>query len=401
MTSAHVPLGILDLVPISAGSTAAQAVRNSVDLAQTAERLGYRRYWFAEHHLNPGVAGSSPTLLIAMAAAATERIRLGSGGVQSGHRTALSVVEEFGLLDAMYPGRIDLGIGRSGGRNFLRDRLAASSGTKKGSRPSAEPRRTENGLLIPAAPSLRGLAKAPRIALTAELLQQQNAESAEYGDLLEDVLGLLHGSYRSHDGLDPHPVPGAGADVEPWVLGSSAGESAEVAGRLGIRFAASYHISPATALEAAESYRKAFVPSPELERPYVAVSADVVIAPDDETAGRLAAGYGLWVRSIRKGEGAMPFPGPVEAGRHTWDEDDRALVLDRVETQFVGSPATVARELTRLQEATDADELIVTTITHSHADRKRSFSLLAQEWFGGPVPSGNGTLDDRLLVDDA
>ena len=106
--------------------------RNTIDLAQTAERLGYRRYWFAEHHLNPGVAGSSPALLIAMVAAATEHIRLGSGGVQSGHRTALSVVEEFGLLDAMYPGRIDLGIGRSGGRNFLRDRLAASSNATEG-----------------------------------------------------------------------------------------------------------------------------------------------------------------------------------------------------------------------------------------------------------------------------
>jgi alkanesulfonate monooxygenase SsuD/methylene tetrahydromethanopterin reductase-like flavin-dependent oxidoreductase (luciferase family) len=380
MTSARVPLGILDLVPVSSGSTPAQAVRNSVDLAQTAERLGYRRYWFAEHHLNPGVAGSTPALLIAMAAAATDHIRLGSGGVQSGHRTALSVVEEFGLLDAMYPGRIDLGIGRSGGRDFLRSRLASSSGPKKGSRPSPEARHTENGLLIPAAPSLRGLAKAPRVALTAELLQQRNAESSGYGELLEDILGLLRGSYRSSNGLDPHPVPGAGADVEPWILGSSAGESAEVAGRLGLRFAASYHISPATALEAADAYRKAFVPSPELEQPYVAVSADVVVGPDDDTAERLAAGYGLWVRSIRKGEGAMPFPGPSEAGRHTWDEDDRALVRDRVETQFVGSAGTVARQLDRLQEATDADELIVTTITHSHADRKRSFTLLAQEW---------------------
>lgn len=152
MTCKRVPLGILDLVPVSSGSTPARALRNSIELARTAERLGYHRYWFAEHHLNPGVAGSSPALLIAMAAAATERIRLGSGGVQSGHRTALSVVEEFGLLDAMYPGRIDLGIGRSGGRNFFRDRLAASSRAKMGNRPSPEPRRTENGLLIPAPP---------------------------------------------------------------------------------------------------------------------------------------------------------------------------------------------------------------------------------------------------------
>jgi alkanesulfonate monooxygenase SsuD/methylene tetrahydromethanopterin reductase-like flavin-dependent oxidoreductase (luciferase family) len=382
MTQERVPLGILDLVPISAGSTAAVALRNSIDLVQVAERLGYSRYWFAEHHLNPGVAGSSPTLLIAMAAAATERIRVGSGGVQSGHRTALSVVEEFGLLDARHPGRIDLGVGRSGGRHFLRDRLArepARPGTT--TRKPRPPAHVENGLLIPAAPSLRGLADAGRVLLTAEMLQQQNAESADYTTLLTDILGLVRGTYRSPDGLDPHPVPGTGADVQPWVLGSSAGESAEVAGRLGLRFAASYHISPATALDAAAAYRKAFIPSADLARPYVSVSADVVVAPDDDSARALAAGYAPWVRSIRKGEGAPPFPGPAEAARQEWTDEDRMLVRDRVDTQFVGSPKTVSAHLATLQEATGADELMVTTITHSHPDRVRSFSLLAEEWF--------------------
>ena len=387
---ARAPLGILDLVPVSSGSSAPAALRNTIDLVRAAERLGYRRYWFAEHHLNPGVAGSAPALLIAMAAAATDHIRLGSGGVQSGHRTALSVVEEFGLLDAMYPGRIDLGIGRSGGRDFLRDRLAAADERKKASPPSERraptPRHTENGLLIPAPPSLRGLAKSGRYMLTVDLLQQKNAESAEYGELLSDVLGLLHGTYRSTEGLDPHPVPGTGADVEPWVLGSSAGESAEVAGRLGIRFAASYHIAPATALAAADAYRAAFVPSATLDRPYLAVSADVVVAPDDESAQKLAAGYAPWVRAIRKGEGAPPFPGPDEAGRLAWNDEERALVRDRVDTQFVGSPRTVAAQLEVLREATEADELIVTTITHSHTDRIRSFTLLAQEWFSGARP---------------
>lgn len=386
MTSERVPLGILDLVPVTAGSSPAQALRNSIDLARTAERYGYRRYWFAEHHLNPGVAGSSPALLIAMAATATEYIRLGSGGVQSGHRTALSVVEDFGLLDAMHPGRIDLGVGRSGGRNFFVDRLAAASRDKMGNPPAQESRRTENGLLIPSPPSLRSLANAPRIRLTAELLQQRNAESADYGDLMEDILAMLHGSYRSPDGLDPHPMPGAGARVEPWILGSSAGESAEVAGRLGVRFAASYHISPATALDAAEAYRKAFMPSADLPQPYLAVSADVVVGPDDKTAAELAAGYALWVRSIRKGEGAMPFPGPDETSRLSWSESDDALVRDRVDTQFVGSPKTVTQQLAQLQEATGADELIVTTITHDHEDRRRSLILLAQEWCATLTP---------------
>jgi alkanesulfonate monooxygenase SsuD/methylene tetrahydromethanopterin reductase-like flavin-dependent oxidoreductase (luciferase family) len=388
VTTVRVPLGILDLVPISSGSSAARALRNTIELVQAAEGLGYRRYWFAEHHLNAGVAGSSPALLIAMAAAATSRIRIGSGGVQSGSRTALSVVEEFGLLDAMHPGRIDMGIGRSGGRNFFRDRLAATpTPSDRSKRP---PREDEyiHGILIPPPPSLRALASAPRIVLTSNLLQQEGAEAADYSQLLNDILGLIEGSYRSPEGLDPHPVPGAGADVEPWVLGSSAGESAEAAGKLGLRFAASYHISPATALAGAEAYRKAFVPSAVLDRPYVAVSADVVVGSDDESARKLATGYGLWVRSIRKGQGAIPFPGPDEASRHEWSDEDRALVRDRVDTQFVGSPETVVKQLERLQEATEADELIVTTITHSHADRIRSFSLLAQEWFNGHPSSG-------------
>jgi luciferase family oxidoreductase group 1 len=223
------------------------------------------------------------------------------------------------------------------------------------------------------------------------MLQQEGAESADYADLVGDILGLLDGSYRSHDGLDPHPVPGAGARVEPWILGSSPGESAGVAARLGLRFAASYHISPATALRAARAYREAFVPSHDLERPYLAVSADVVVGPDDETARHIAAGYAEWVRSIRRGEGAIPFPDPVQASHRHWTPEDEALVHDRVASQIVGSPGTVVQGLARLQEATEADELIVTTITHSHQDRVRSYALLAREWSG---PS-----DDDARVD--
>jgi alkanesulfonate monooxygenase SsuD/methylene tetrahydromethanopterin reductase-like flavin-dependent oxidoreductase (luciferase family) len=381
MTWSGVPLGVLDLVPISSGTDPSTALSNTLDLVRTVEALGYTRFWFAEHHLNPGVAGSSPAVLIALVATATERIRLGSGGVQSGHRTALSVVEEFGLLEAMHPGRIDLGIGRSGGRDFLRDRLAAAARNGAGGNQGVGARRNANGLLIPAPPSLSGLANSPRLALTADLLQQPGAESVRYGELLRDVVGLLQGSYRSPDGLDPRPRPGAGANVELWVLGSSAGESATVAGQLGLRFAASYHISPSTTIQAIDAYRAAFSASSDLDRPYVAVSADVVVGPDDESARELAAGYGLWVRSIRRGEGAMPFPSPDEARRHVWSDEDRALVRDRVETQFVGSPQTVAARLEQLREATDADEVVVTTITHRHQDRVRSFELLAAEWF--------------------
>jgi luciferase family oxidoreductase group 1 len=236
--------------------------------------------------------------------------------------------------------------------------------------------------LIPERPSFRRLLGSPRIGLTTDMLQQAGAESATYTDLIRDIVGLLEGTYRSEGGLDPQPVPGQGAAVEVWVLGSSAGESAAVAGELGLRFAANYHVSPATVLEAVDAYRAAFVPSARVERPYVAVSADVVVAPGDAEARQLAAGFGLWVRSIRTGAGAIPYPSPAEVAGHDWSDEDRALVADRVDTQFVGAPHTVVADLERLVEATGADELIVTTITHDHADRVRSYELLAKEWLG-------------------
>jgi luciferase family oxidoreductase group 1 len=168
--------------------------------------------------------------------------------------------------------------------------------------------------------------------------------------------------------------------VQIWILGSSGGQSADVAGRNGLRFAANYHVSPGTVLEAADGYRAAFQPSDVLDKPYVSVSADVVVGPDEATARELATGYALWVRSIRSAEGAIEFPTPDEARRHQWTDEDRELVADRVDTQFVGSPQQVAGQLEQLREATGADELIVTTITHDHADRVRSYELLAEEW---------------------
>jgi alkanesulfonate monooxygenase SsuD/methylene tetrahydromethanopterin reductase-like flavin-dependent oxidoreductase (luciferase family) len=174
--------------------------------------------------------------------------------------------------------------------------------------------------------------------------------------------------------------PGAALTYRSGYLGSSGGESAAVAGHRGLRFAANYYVAPATVLEAVDGYRAAFGPSAELDRPCVAVSADVVVAEDEATARDLAAGYRLWVRSIRTAEGAIPFPTPDEARSHTWTDADRELVADRVETQFVGSAVQVADQLERLRDATEADELIITTITHDHQDWVRSYQLLAEEW---------------------
>ncbi|WP_328931627.1 MULTISPECIES: LLM class flavin-dependent oxidoreductase [unclassified Streptomyces] len=365
-----IPLGVLDLVPISSGSTAPEALRNSIELARRAEEFGYARYWFAEHHLNPGVAGTSPAVVLALTASATSTIRLGSGAVQLGHRTALSTVEEFGLIDALHPGRFDLGLGRSGGRPS--PPLPPTTPIVDG--------RAPNGLRIPPRFSFERLLGSPRIALQRKLLLLPDATSQDYAEQIDDVLALLAGTYRSPEGVEAHVVPGEGADVQVWILGSSGGTSAEVAGRNGLRFAANYHVSPATVLEAADGYRAAFQPSDVLDKPYVSVSADVVVADDDDTARELATGYGLWVRSIRTAEGAIQFPTPDEARAHVWTDEDHALVQDRVDTQFVGSPTRVADQLEQLQEATGADELLITTITHAHKDRVRSYELLAREW---------------------
>jgi len=369
------PLGVLDLVPISSGSNATEALRNSIDLAQQAERFGYARYWFAEHHLNPGVAGTSPAVVLALTAATTSTIRIGSGAVQLGHRTALSTVEEFGLIDALHPGRLDLGLGRSGGRPPAAVREPALAGPSQ-----IIDGRTANGLRIPARFSFEGLLRSPRFAMQKTLLVQPNAEPQNYTEQVGDILALIAGTYRTDAGVEAHVIPGEGADLQIWILGSSGGESANVAGHNGLRFAANYHVSPATVIEAAEGYRAAFRPSAVLDRPYISVSADVVVAEDEATARNLATGYGLWVRSIRSGSGAIQFPTPTQAREHNWTDEDRALVDDRVETQFVGTPQQVADQLETLRDATGADELIVTTITHDHADRVRSYRLLAEEW---------------------
>ncbi|WP_327130570.1 LLM class flavin-dependent oxidoreductase [Streptomyces sp. NBC_01343] len=382
-----IPLGVLDLVPVSSGSTAAEALTHSIDLARRTEEFGYARYWFAEHHLNPGVAGTSPAVVLALTASATSTIRIGSGAVQLGHRTALSTVEEFGLIDALHPGRLDLGLGRSAGPP---QRRRPAEGEGEGE-PAAQPEpvppatpvldgHTPNGLRIPDRFSFAHLLGHPRVALQQKLLNLPGARPQDYSEQVDDVLALLRGEYRTPEGVAAHAVPGEGADVQVWILGSSGGVSAETAGRNGLRFAANYHVSPATVLEAAEGYRAAFKPSAELDRPYVTVSADVVVAEDDATARELATGYAPWVRSIRTAEGAIPYPTPAEARALPWSEDDRKLVADRVDTQFVGSPRTVADHLERLQEATGADELLITTITHRHADRVRSYGLLAEEW---------------------
>lgn len=371
----NTPLTVLDLVPVSSGATAADAIRNSIDLTRQTERFGYARYWFAEHHLNPGTASTSPAVLLALAASATSTMRIGSGAVLLGHRTALATVEEFGLLDALHPGRIDLGLGNTSGRGKASSPPASS--------PIEQGDRIVDGLRIPSQartwPRMAQLINSPLATVGRELLHAPHATVPDYGGQVGDILDMLAGRY-SRGGLTPQIVPGTGARPQIWIMGATAGQSAKVAGEYGLRFAVGYHAIPATVLDTVAAYHAAFRPSAELDRPYLCVSADVVVAPDQDTARRLASGYGPWVHSIRSGCGAMPFPTTEEAESYAWTTEDRDMVADRIDTQFVGSPAEVADQLEVLRDVTGADELIITTVTHDHADRVRSYQLLAEEW---------------------
>ncbi|MFX0572976.1 LLM class flavin-dependent oxidoreductase [Nocardia nepalensis] len=373
-----IPLSILDLSPISAGSTAQQALRNTIDLAQHAEQWGYHRYWLAEHHF-VSVASSSSITLIGLVAAATTRIRVGSAAVQVGHHTSASIVEAFGTIDALYPGRLDLGLGRSGHR---RTQFGAQPAHQKGGHPVVDTvtGRTEvrDGVVVPPPFDPGRITDKSRFIASLGALQQQGAQALDFPDQVDEVRALLNGTYQSAEGIALHAVPGEGAQVELWLFGSSASESAELAGKLGLPFAAAYHVSPGTALDAVAAYRAAFRPSADLAEPYVVISADVVVAPDDARAQHLAATYGHWVHSIRSGAGAAEFLDPDTATALT--PEQRRLVDDRLATQFVGSPRTVVDRLEALQRVTGADELLVTTVTHHHEDRLESHRLLADAW---------------------
>ena len=368
----NIPLSVLDLSPISVGSTPQQAIRHSVDLARHAESWGYRRFWLAEHHFVQ-VASSASTTLIGLIAAATNTIRVGSAAVQLGHHTPVSVVETFGTIDALYPGRLDLGLGRSAHR--VAELRSAGVPPVPARERSTQVR---DGVVIPPPFTAGQRLDTARLAASFDALLLPGSEAVDYAQQVDDIRALLNGTYRTDDGTQLQVVPGEGADLELWLFGSSGGESAQLAGRLGLPFTANYHVSPGTILETVAAYRDSFRPSSRYPNPYVVVSADVVVAEDEATAKHLASTYGHWVYSIRSGAGAARYQDPDTAAPLT--EDQRRLVHDRITTQFVGTPATVAERLTALQQLTGADELVITSVTHRHEDRLNSHRLLAREW---------------------
>ena len=380
-----IPLAILDLSPFGQGQTPADGLRASIALARRAEQLGYARYWLAEHHLNPGVAGAAPHVLLAAIAAATSSIRIGTAATIIGNSTPLQVVEAAGVVAALHPGRFDLGIGRSG----------ATSSAQTPVFPSRPEDREVDGLLLPAS---RPVAfDAARFAAQARLLGRTQGDADRFEQDVLDILDLISGTHRAPEGVPIHATPAEGQDIDVWIHGSTAGASAALAGRLGLPFGANYHVAPSFVLDAVAAYREAFRPGVRA-RPYVTVSVDVLVAETDAEAHRLAGGYARWVHSIRAGDGAIPYPTPVDAIANPLDADELEVVRDRLATRFVGTPDAVAERLDVLQRATDADELLVTTITHDPRDRERSSELLAGAW--GLTPRTD-SLDDARSTEVA
>lgn len=369
------PLSILDLSPFGEGQTPGDGLRASIELARRAERLGYARYWLAEHHLNPGVAGAAPHVLLAAIAEATHRIRIGTAATIIGNYRPIQVVEAAGVVAALHPGRFDLGIGRSGATSSGQAGLGAAAASVSGDG-------EVDGLLLPA--PFPFSPDADRFVAQSRLLGRAPGDADRFEQDVRDILDLIAGTYTAPERVPIHATPAEGQDIEVWVHGSTAGPSARLAGELGLPFGSNYHVAPTFVVDAITAYRAAFRPG-RIAEPYVAVSVDVLVADTDAEATRLGAGFDRWVHSIRAGDGAIAYPAPDEAARHPLSADAAAVVRDRVATRFVGSPATVAERLETLQRVTGADELLVTSITHDPAERVRSYELLAQVWGLSPA----------------
>ncbi|MFD7311474.1 LLM class flavin-dependent oxidoreductase [Promicromonospora sp. NPDC059942] len=391
----RVPLSVLDLALVADGSTGVEAIQRAVALATDLDALGYHRVWYAEHHLAPGVASASPAVLAAAVAARTSRIRVGSGAVLLSTTSPLIAAEQFGTIAALHPGRVDLGLGRSftvppsarpGGEGTRAD--GAPGGAAAVVPPPRPPApavpRLVDGLYVPPAPpnGFNDPALRERILAQQEVIGVQR-KPADFREEVELVLDVQRGTYRDRTGGAYTSPPVEGAQFDLWLLASSGGESARVAGELGLPLAANFHVSPATVLDTVAAYREAFRPG-VLEEPYVIVSADVLVAQTLERARVLAEPFADWVLSIRRGErGAIAYPSPSAATAWTDRPDaERALVADRVDTRIVGDPETVVERLETLVRVTGADELLVTTATHDPAETRRSFELLAHAWGG-------------------
>jgi luciferase family oxidoreductase group 1 len=321
-------LSVLDLSPIPAGSDAAQSLRNSLDLAQHAERWGYRRFWLAEHHSMPGIASAATAVVIGHVAAGTSTIRVGAGGIMLPNHSPLTIAEQFGTLESLFPGRIDLGLGRAPGSDQATAR------------------------------ALRRTLNSDPEAFPQDVLELQ----AYFGPLQQ--------------GQRVQAVPGQGLNVPLWILGSSL-FGAQVAAALGLPFAFASHFAPAQMMHALEIYRARFKPSQYLDKPYAMVGFNVFGADTDEEAKLLVTSMQQAFVNLRSGTPKQLQP-PVPGYYENLHPHDRSILDEVLTCSAIGSPDTVRRELKAFAEASGADEIIIASMIYDHAARLRSYQIAAE-----------------------
>ncbi|RWO21263.1 LLM class flavin-dependent oxidoreductase [Mesorhizobium sp.] len=320
-------LSVLDLSPIVEGSNASRSLANSLDLARHAERLGYRRYWLAEHHNMPGIASAATSVVIAHVAGGTTTIRVGAGGIMLPNHSPLVIAEQFGTLNALHPGRIDLGLGRAPGTDM-------------------------------------GTARALRRNLEA------GADSFP-----QDVVELMGYFQPAEDGQRIRAVPGEGEQVPIWILGSSL-YGAQLAAMLGLPYAFASHFAPAELDHALEIYRSRFQPSKQLDKPYVMLGLNVFAAPSDAEARLLFTSLQQAFVNLRTGRPGR-LPPPVDGYERDLDPMAKTMLDQALSCAVVGGPETVRQGIEAFVQRTGADELMVTAQIFDHAARVRSFEILA------------------------
>jgi luciferase family oxidoreductase group 1 len=322
-----IPLSVLDLAPIPEGGTAGVALRNSADLARHADRLGYNRFWMAEHHSMPGIASAATAVALAHVATGTERIRIGAGGVMLPNHAPLVIAEQFGTLAALHPGRVDLGVGRAPGT----DRAAA-------------------------------------MALRRNLASDEN-------QFPRDVVELMDYFRPGGDERRVRAIPGEGEQVPVWILGSSL-FGAQLAAMLGLPFAFASHFAPAMLFDAIRVYRERFQPSAQLDSPYVMLGYNIFAADTDEEAQLLASSMEQAFVNLRTGR-ASKLPPPVPGYRDTLPPPAQAMLAEVLSCSAIGSPATVEVQVEAFVARTGADELMVTSQIWDHRKRLRSYEIAA------------------------
>ena len=336
-----IKLSVLDLCPIPFGSTSSQALQNTLDLARHTEHLGYSRYWLAEHHNFPGLASSAPEIMVGQVAAVTKEIRVGSGGIMLPNHTPLKVAENFRLLESLYPGRIDLGLGRAPGTD----------------------------------------------ALTALALRREREAVTEdrFPEQLGDLLCFFAGAFPDH-----HPyrkisaIPVDASTPEIWLL-SSSGATASLAAQLGLGYAFAHHIHPGPAVEALRLYQENYQGTAQNLKPKSLLGVLAICAETDEEAEELAAPVDFMRLRMQQGQKAV-YPSPAETRSLAYAPWELEIIKNNRERMFVGSTAKVEKQLRELAEKCGVDEIMVLTITHDHQHRRKSYELLAKAFQLKPRP---------------